>query len=231
MENVENYAIQSIPPQIKEEADAAIRLVEKAESLVISGPIEYEMAGSWLKDIKGRAAKLEDQRRSMTRPLDESKKRIMEWFRRPIEMLARAENGVKRAMIAFTEYEREEAEKARRLLEEKANREAAERKAALEAQALQQIDAGNEEVAERLIAKAESVEAGPVFIQPQYQKVSGISMREVWKFEITNEAMLPREYLMPDLKKIGDVARAGKGVIPIPGVRIYAEQVVSSSRI
>jgi len=36
--------------------------------------------------------------------------------------------------------------------------------------------------------------------------------------------LIPREYLMPDEKKINGVARSGRGTILIPGVEIYSER-------
>lgn len=47
--------------------------------------------------------------------------------------------------------------------------------------------------------------------------------REVSKFEVTDLSILPREYTLPDMKKIGEALAAGKMV---PGVRTYKETVV-----
>ena len=46
--------------------------------------------------------------------------------------------------------------------------------------------------------------------------------RENVTFEITDEADLPREYLTPDLVKIGKVVKAG---VEIPGVTRKVEMV------
>jgi len=53
-------------------------------------------------------------------------------------------------------------------------------------------------------------------------------MQKVWKFRVTNEALIPREYMTPDMVKIGGVARATKGSIQIPGVEIYSEDIVKA---
>jgi hypothetical protein len=47
--------------------------------------------------------------------------------------------------------------------------------------------------------------------------------RKVWKYRIINEADIPREYLTPDLIKIGGVVRALKGKCKISGVEVYEE--------
>lgn len=86
-----------------------------------------------------------------------------------------------------------------------------------------------------LLAEAEAllvepVTVAPVPVEPPTPKVEGVSYREVWEFEIVNEALIPREYLVPDLKRIGGVIRAMKGSAQIPGVRAYSRRVVAAGR-
>jgi hypothetical protein len=47
--------------------------------------------------------------------------------------------------------------------------------------------------------------------------------RQVWRFRIINEAIIPRDYLKPDETKIGGVVRSLKGKCKIPGIQIYEE--------
>lgn len=58
--------------------------------------------------------------------------------------------------------------------------------------------------------------------------LQGISVRDGFDFSVTDESLIPREYLTPDLKKIGGVVRASKGSIAIPGVAIIKKAVVSA---
>ena len=60
-------------------------------------------------------------------------------------------------------------------------------------------------------------------------QVKGVSFADVWKYEITNEALIPREYLMPDESKIGRVARAMKDKTVIPGVKVFSTKCVKAS--
>ena len=46
-------------------------------------------------------------------------------------------------------------------------------------------------------------------------------------FEIVNPAVLPREYLMPDDKKLRGVVRAMRGATNISGVRAFSRRVTS----
>ena len=62
----------------------------------------------------------------------------------------------------------------------------------------------------------------PVFVAAppaQAPKVEGVSFRDDWDFVITNAALIPREYLIPDEKKIRAVVKAMKEHTNIPGIR------------
>lgn len=54
---------------------------------------------------------------------------------------------------------------------------------------------------------------------------TGVTVRKVWKYEITDPDLVPREYCSPDPKKI---AAADPSTAEIPGVRFFQEQVVSA---
>lgn len=57
---------------------------------------------------------------------------------------------------------------------------------------------------------------------------AGVSVRKVWKFEVTDQNLVPRELCSPDAKKIE--AAFHNGVTEIPGVRFYQEPVVTARR-
>jgi hypothetical protein len=59
----------------------------------------------------------------------------------------------------------------------------------------------------------------------------GISQRFVWVFEIADAAMVPREYLTPDMVKIGVAVRDSDGKAEIPGVVVRRETILASRRI
>ena len=58
-------------------------------------------------------------------------------------------------------------------------------------------------------------------------RVDGVSFRYEWDFEIVNPAAIPREYLMPDEKKIRGIVRALKGATNIPGVRAVSRKTAA----
>lgn len=57
-------------------------------------------------------------------------------------------------------------------------------------------------------------------------KIDGISKVEMWKVKITDETLVPREYLIVDIQKLNALARATKGTLEIPGVEFYKENQI-----
>jgi hypothetical protein len=209
-------------PEVRELAEQTDQLLQIASSYRVTTAAEYTAAGEELKKVKAAAKRLDEIRKSMTKPLDAAKRAIMDFFREPETKLQRAESDIKRAMIAYSE----EQERIRREEQRKAEEAARKEREKLEAQAAKAAAAGKIERAEQLEQRAATVVA-PV-IQREAPKVTGLATREVWKFEIIDASALPREYLTVDEKKIGAVVRALKGDTNIPGVRVWAEKSLAA---
>ena len=65
-------------------------------------------------------------------------------------------------------------------------------------------------------------------VQTQAPKVAGVSIPKVWTFEITDEDVIPREYLVVDESRIRRVVTALKGDTKIPGVRVLEQKRISA---
>jgi hypothetical protein len=71
----------------------------------------------------------------------------------------------------------------------------------------------------------EPVYAPPVIVPKTVPKLNGGPVyRTITKFRIINEALIPRQYMMPDLVKIGGVVRALKNQTNVPGIEVYEER-------
>ena len=80
---------------------------------------------------------------------------------------------------------------------------------------------------------AEAVLSAPMVVPPMVMeapKAEGISSREYWTYEITNAALLPREYLIPNEVAIGAAVRSLKHLTNIPGVRAFAKTGIATRR-
>lgn len=199
------------------EAANAVKLADQAfevaTAYVIDSPEMYQAAGEELREIATKARQIEDTRLSLTRPIDDAKRRIMDLFRGPLDRLNEAQTVLRRSMLAWKQSEderiareRQEAERAAeaervRLAQERAKAEAAEREARAKADAA--LAAGDEDAALMAIAAAEDAAAEaeaaavaaetaeiapPTAVIAAPTKASGISSRANWKFEVTNLA-------------------------------------------
>lgn len=68
-----------------------------------------------------------------------------------------------------------------------------------------------------------SAETGVLAVMPDTVVPKGVESIENWKYEIEDESLLPREYLMPNTAKIGKDVRSSKGNASIPGVKVWSE--------
>ena len=220
-----------LPPEAQDLAVQTEATLTAAQDYVIDCPEMYEMAGEELRGIKGQRSKLDELRRTMTRPLDEAKKRIMDLFRPPLDRLDQAEGTLKRSMLAFQREEARQAAEARRIAQEAARAE--QERLAREAEEAEQ--AGRHEEAEAKIEIAAMVETPVVAAPPT--KASGISTREVWSAEVTNLKELcraigagkaPVQCVVPDARFLNGQARALKSALDYPGVRAVSEQVLAA---
>jgi len=203
--------------------DSIVIVSEGSKFNKIATADQYSSAGEFLKKVSNKIRELDTERKKLTKPLDDSKRNIMEFFRIPTEKLKRVQTIIIQAMMA---YQREQQRIALEL-QAKADEEARKQREKLEAQAQKAAEKGKEEKADALMAQAEMIVA-PVITTQEAPKVKGVATKKIWKFEIIDETQLPREYMTPDTTKIGSVVRATKGTLTIAGVRIYSEEVIAS---
>ncbi len=232
--------------------DTALQCLKQANSLIIKSQPDYEMAGSWLKKIKGHVKAFDVERKKITVPLQTATKAVMDLFRPAATKLSEAEAIIKRTMIAYeTEQERirkeqeeklrkqaaaEEARKKKaleeqarkkeeeaRFLREEAEKADAEEKARLEAQAKKK-----EEEAEARREKAEATHVEAPVIASRVETPKGISYTIKWTAEVIDFAVLPDEYKLPNLSMLNKMVQATKGKILVAGVKYKSEKVLAS---
>lgn len=204
-------------------AKKALTIPEQARAVKVVDSETYSQAGEILVTIKGLRKEIGAAFDPIIKKAHEAHKEAKAQKDKAEAPLIEAENIIKPALAA---YDREQ-ERLRREEEERQReiaRKAEEERRLREAE--QAEKEGRNEEAQAIIE--EPVYVPPVVIEKTTPKVQGISMQKVWKFRVTNEALIPREYMTPDMVKIGGVARATKGSIQIPGVEIYSEDIVKA---
>jgi hypothetical protein len=211
----------------QEAAEQAVVLRDNAKSLKIVNQQHYEQAAEALQTIKSKYRELEAKRKDLTQPLDQVKKRIMDLFRKPLDILAEVEGIYKKTMIAYSDEQerkrKEQEEKLRKEAEEKERRE----KEKLENKAKKAEEKGKLEKAEELRQQKDDVMIqAPILSEPE--KPKGISFRDNWYAEVMDKSKLPMCYLEPNMQMLNKFAQATKGQVPLPGVVFKSEKILAS---
>lgn len=207
-------AIAVQPPDYSEQEQQGLVLVASAEDLKVTDAATFDAAAEMLKSIKAYVAEV----RKITTPVKEATHAAWRTaVKQETDLVSKAEEaerilkyGAKGTAItpeatSIAGYQRAEKAKADAA---KAEMDRIQREA--EAQARAQAK-----------ATGAPVQAVVVFTPPppQVPRSAGVSFTPQWGFEITDAALIPREYLMVDEKKIGAVVRAMKHQTNIPGVK------------
>lgn len=224
----------------------------------ITTPEQFSRAGELLKAVKGALKQIEDQRVAITKPINDALRNTNAQAKAAAEPFTKAEVAIKAAMVTYSDEqerirreeqrkadeaarrERErlaaqqrEAEAKARAEQERLRREAEEAAAAGRAAEAAKLAARAERVEEKTAAKLEDLQlreamvVAPV-IQREPPKVAGVATREVWRFEVTDPAQVPRQYLVVDEAKIRRVVQTLKADANIPGVRVYSERQLAA---
>lgn len=234
------------------------KMMKLADAYEIDCNETYELAGRDLQSIKARIKAVDEQRKAITRPLDEAKKSVMALFEAPTTFLAKAEALLKDKMLAYSEEQERRRQELQAKVEADARKErerlaaeaaAARAKADEEARKLREQAeaarvAGDAAKAAKLESKADSRvvaadekaadiehQAATVIapvVNVQAPQVKGVSTREEWDFEYTDKSLLPRAYLIEDDKTIRATVKASKGATSIPGIRVFRRQVLAA---
>jgi len=211
----------------------ALSLPAQAKAARVTDNKSLERAGEILVAVKGLRKLINETFDPIIKKAHESHREAIEQKKRAELPLVEAEGVLKpqigRYVAEQERIKREAEEKARR--EEQARIEA-ERKAEEErlAAALKAEEAGDSARAEEILNEAppefKPLPPAPVgFVVP---KISGMSTSTIWKFDVVDQAKIPSEFMVPNFTKIGQVVRATKGTLQIPGIRIYSEKSVSA---
>jgi len=223
-----NYRIDINTVEEKKKTADVPALCNKAD-LVITNQEQYETAGSILKEIQNRARELDAQRKTITGPIDQAKKAVMDLFKPPLELLEAASRKIKSGLIAYSNEQERLAAEERARLQKIAEKEAEAEKKKLEAKIERAKASGKEEKAEELEAQKEAIEplAVPVIEAPVTQ-LKGVSYREKWTVEVVDFKLLPDEYKLPNQSALDKVAQATKGAIQIPGTKLHKEKIAAA---
>jgi len=172
-----------------------------AEALTIETAEDLTKASDILGNIKIALKIVTSKKKEITDPLTIALNKVRDLFR-PIEnSLSEAEVMVKRKMLDYQKEIDRKAQEELAIIEAKVNKQ------------------------EMTFSDANQAAADIVVVPTTVESKKGaVSFREVQVVEVTDEALVPREYLVLDMVKIRKVALAG---VTIPGVIVKTEKQVA----
>ena len=218
-----------LTPEIIEIETQSLTIPERATTLRIIDVETYSRAGEFWKEIRAIRAKVADSFNPLIKHAHALHKATLAKKEEIDKPLENAERFIKSSMnIWNVEQERIRIAEQRRLEEIalKAEEERLLQEAIVTEAEARASGASKEEAAQEAAAIIEKpVYVPPVILPKETPKVMGMSFRTIWKFRIIDVAKIPREYLEPDMVKIGGVVRALKGQTRISGVETYEERI------
>ena len=215
-------ALATIPEEGAQLITRATSFPVDVQGVRINTPEEAQAAVDQTREIKVLAGQIEEYRKSLTKPLDDEKKAIMDTFRPATEFLAKCEVVLKGSITTFNQEQARiavAAEKERQRLQQiELERQAKEQTdaEALLVKAEEAALAGDSAAAEALEAQAVAVQAQAapiaVYVPPVATKPRGASSRTIWKCKVVDPSKLDRAYLMPNQVVLDALAATAKGV-------------------
>lgn len=212
--------------------DAQIAELEaSAGALTIETAEQLQSSSTMLTAIKTRQKDMTELRLSITRPMDEAKRRVMEVFQPALDRLGSAERAIKNAVLTYTQ----ETERRRREEQAALDADAERERQRLATLAEKQESEGHEVRAEASRERAETVTAPTVARAPT--PTGAVHVRTTWHAELVDVSELvkacaagraPTGLLQPDMTALNAMARTLKERFDIPGVKAVAEQGVSA---
>lgn len=214
---VANVLSASKAEAIRKSAAMAARY---AHSIRVETQDDYSYAADELKGVKKKYKELEENRKSITRNIDAAKKQVTDLFRKPLDFLTQAEVELKNKLRQYDN-------KQEAILEaelKKAREEQRKEQERLRAEAEKAMEKGDVEVAAALEFEADST---PVVTALPPPKTEGISYREDWYAEVTDEAALitavlkgnaPSNLIVINMAVLNAMARTLKKGFNVPGV-------------
>ena len=214
----ESTALVQIAPHNEEAVILLLNQVQagatKADAFVVTSPEHVKEATNELSIIASLKKKVEDKRVEYMSPLSTYLNSIRESFKALMEPVEYANKVIRGKVTAYTIEENRKRDEAIAIAREK--QAIADREAALNNK------------------PAEVIETAPIPAEVNGHTTAELgtsSMMDVWKYEVTDFALLPNEYKLPDTALLNSTARKHHDAKVVPGVRFFNEPTLRVERL
>jgi len=187
----------------------AQKYLEYAQNRIISDREGVKGATEDLSLIANTKKAIEAKRQDYVAPLNAQVKEYNAFFKTLTDPITEADQVTRRKVLDYNREIERQIQEAERIEAEKL-------KLAQDEMALK----GEYTVD---LAPVEKPDATPQRVQTD---VGTASKMVVWKWEVEDKSLVPQDYLVIDATKVGQVVRASKGSVAIPGIRIFSEDIL-----
>jgi hypothetical protein len=159
----------------------ATNYLTRYEKFDVTNDAQYAQAGEVAKAAKNRAKEIEELRTSITKPLNDSLRKINNLFKPAAEKYAKVDKIAGQAMLNYQNAKRQEAirlEAEQRKLQEK-------ERGKLERQAEKAEEKGDQTTADALRSVSDNMPTAPI-VNAAPPKVQGMTSRDNWTYRIVN---------------------------------------------
>ncbi|MDD5220749.1 MAG: hypothetical protein PHV11_09300 [Candidatus Bipolaricaulis sp.] len=209
-------------------------VIQTANSLIVTNADEYSYGTDFLKKIKEAQKKVTDYFSPMKSKAHEAWKQICNNEGELLTPLKSAEDTTKRKLLNWKMEDDRKREEERRRLQAEADEKARIERERLEKQAEK---LKTPELKEQRLEQAQNIIAPVIEVQTAVPKVEGISVRKIWKAELTDKAAFIKAtandpnlmaLITVDMSALNRIASATKGGVTYPGVRFFEETTMAS---
>jgi hypothetical protein len=208
-----------LTPQLPAEQQQEISAIERQITAIkVTDADSYSLAVDLGKQVKERRRGVEQFFTPLKQAQDAAKRVLLDAEKKAMVPLQRAEAHLQQQVTNYR-VEQERIDRQRR--EQAEEEERARIRQAREREAEAARAAGRDKLA-TAIEKA-PVDTPKVNVPSSLPPVGRLTRRKVWKFKVIDAAAVPREFLIPDEKKIGERVREQQEQCAIPGVEVWFE--------
>ena len=192
--------------KIKEEEKGIVSLV--SQNFEVSSQQECDNILDLIKKAKKIKKDREERRKNITRKLDDAKKEIMDFFRPLQDKLSLFISINEKLVLDWRKKENERVKKEEEALRLKQEQEKKEQP---------------EDELDDLLDGMQDVQQ-QTKIMASAPKVKGVT--KYYSCEVVDVEKLPREYMIPDEKRLNSLARAEKENFKIPGCKLITDEKI-----
>ena len=199
----------------------SLEVIDQAKAVFVVSNEDLQSAGEFLKNIKGLQKEINLVFDPIVKKAHEAHKEAKAQKTKVEAPLKEAEVLVKGAITKFTI-----GEELKRRAEEKRLQEEAKKKKEKEIlETAEEAEARGDTIASDF-AMSEEVDTSNIKVESKVEKVAGVVITKIWKFEVVDKSLVPDKYMLVDEKTIGQIVRADKERTDVPGIRVYSEDNV-----